>query len=346
MKEVYIFSIVFVAIALAFIAANYLFHRILQDQKNALLKIASVFIGMILAIAVLVLFVPGLADSQREKILGLLGLLISGAFALSSTTFLGNALAGMMIRTTGSVKPGDFIKVNDYFGQVSEQGPFHVKIQIENRGTTTLPNLYLTTNPVEVMREKGTVISTDVSLGYDVSRQKIKQCLEKAAKEAEFVLPPFFVHVINLGDFSVVYRVMGILKETDKLLSARSNLNEAVLDALHEAGIEIVSPAFMNQRQVNDTIFIPKKERVKKEEAPRQYLEDITFDDAKHAGSLEKKKEVLENLKNNLIEIEKELSTNTDPERTQTLNARLSKIKNYIDALKMDIEEETKSANS
>ncbi len=345
MKQLYIFAIVFIAIALAFIAANYLFHRILKDQKNALVKVASVFIGLILAIAVLVLFVPGLADSQREKILGLLGLLISGAFALSSTTFLGNALAGMMIRSVGSIKPGDFIKVNDYFGQVSDQGPFHVKIQVENRGMTTLPNLYLTTNPVEVMREKGTVISTEVSLGYDVSRHKIRECLEKAAKAADFVQEPYFVHVISLGDFSVVYRVMGILKETDKLLSARSSLNESVLDALHEADIEIVSPTFMNQRQVNEQVFIPQKERVKKE-ASQQYLEDFTFDEAKQAGSVEKKKEVIERMKTNLIEIEKEIAACTDPGRRQVLEDRLTKTKNYIEHLQQAVDELTKESQS
>lgn len=32
-----------------------------------------------------------------------------------------------------------------------------------------------------------------------------------------------------------------------------------VMDTLHEHGIEIVSPTFMNQRQVNDIAFIPAK---------------------------------------------------------------------------------------
>ena len=44
------------------------------------------------------------------------------------------------------------------------------------------------------------------------------------------------------------YKVSGFLAEVKQLIAARSNLHRKVLDVLHEAGVEIVSPNFMNQR--------------------------------------------------------------------------------------------------
>ncbi|MDD4496611.1 MAG: transport channel protein, partial [Methanosarcinaceae archaeon] len=46
-------------------------------------------------------------------------------------------------------------------------------------------------------------------------------------------------------------------------ISARSDFKKAVLDTLHEAGIEIVSPNFMNQRILKEnTICIPPKKAI------------------------------------------------------------------------------------
>jgi small-conductance mechanosensitive channel len=68
-----------------------------------------------------------------------------------------------------------------------------------------------------------------------------------------------FVFVLELGDFSITYQTAGFLEEVKYLISAESELRECMLDALHRAGIEIVSPTFMNQRQLAaERVFIPE----------------------------------------------------------------------------------------
>ena len=48
------------------------------------------------------------------------------------------------------------------------------------------------------------------------------------------------------------------MTEVKQLLSKRSQLREGILDELHGAGIEIVSPNFMNTRQIPEgKVFIP-----------------------------------------------------------------------------------------
>ncbi|MFT4677309.1 MAG: small conductance mechanosensitive channel [Patiriisocius sp.] len=54
-----------------------------------------------------------LEESTRNQILGLIGLLMSAIVALSSTAFVTNFMAAIMLRVTRPFKVGDFITVCD-----------------------------------------------------------------------------------------------------------------------------------------------------------------------------------------------------------------------------------------
>lgn len=202
-------------------------------------------------------------DEPRGQLMSLLGILVTAAIALSSTTLLGNAMAGFMLRSIRHFKAGDFIVVDNHRGRVSELGLLRTEIQTERRNLTTFPNLYLVTNPVTVVRGSGTFISATVSLGYDVPREKVEKCLLEAAEHSGLTEP--FVFVLELGDFSITYQAAGFLEEVKYLISAESELRECMLDSLHRAGIEIVSPTFMNQRQLEPKrVFIPEGSRTQR----------------------------------------------------------------------------------
>jgi len=201
-----------------------------------------------------------IGDAARGQLLSLLGLLVTGAIALSSTTFLGNGLAGIMLRAIRSFRAGDYIRVGEHVGRVSDSGVLHTEIQTEDRDLTTLPNVYLVTHPVTVLRASGTVVSAEVSLGYDVSRELVELQLIKAASLTGLSEP--FVQILDLGDYSILYRIAGFLADTKQIMTTRSNLRKAMLDSLHSAEIEIVSPAFHNQRRLtNEDSFLPTSKR-------------------------------------------------------------------------------------
>ena len=65
------------------------------------------------------------------------------------------------LRAVRNFRMGDFIRVAEHFGRVSERGLFHTEIQTENRDLTTLPNLFLVTHPVTTIRTSGTIVSTN-----------------------------------------------------------------------------------------------------------------------------------------------------------------------------------------
>ena len=135
---------------------------------------------MLVGILFLILFLP-LGDTLRGQLLSLYGLIISATIALSSTTLVGNIMAGIMLKTIGNCRPGYYITVGDYFGRISEMDLLHTEIQTEERDLTTLPNMYLVTHPVRVMQTSGTVIYVELSLGYDVSRH---QCGENSSRRS------------------------------------------------------------------------------------------------------------------------------------------------------------------
>ncbi len=273
-----------------------------------------IMLGLWAAGILIVLMVLPIGDAMRGQVLSLFGILVSAAIALSATTFVANAMAGVMLRAVRNFRSGDFVRCGDHFGRVSERGLFHIEIQNEDRDLITLPNLYLVTNPVTTVRSSGTIVSATVSLGYDVHRKQIEACLLEAAEQTGLTDP--FVQVSGLGDFSVVYRIAGLLTEVKQLLSTRSRLRGAVLDSLHEAGIEIVSPNFVNSRPLADgTVHIPRNSTSSKTTdesgADSPSPEDLVFDKAEEAESLEE-----------LQAHHKELA-----ERIQAMKSKLSEIK-------------------
>jgi small-conductance mechanosensitive channel len=247
---------------------------------------------------VLIILVLPIGDATQSDLLRLLGLLLTAVIALSSTTFVANAMAGFMLRAVRSFRPGDFVRVGEQFGRVTARGLFHTEIQTEDRDLTTLPNLYLISNPITVFRASGTIVSATVSLGYDNSHSRIEPLLVEAANHAGLKDP--FVQITELGDFSVTYRVAGFLPEVKQILTARSNLRAMMLDNLHSAGVEIVSPAFMTQRRIAEqTRTVPQepKPQAKRTPTPEDNIpEELIFDKAEQAERLEQLKRIRDQL--------------------------------------------------
>ncbi|MBL4782434.1 MAG: hypothetical protein JKX92_09350 [Porticoccaceae bacterium] len=66
----------------------------------------------IVAIILLVLTLP-VGEATKGDLLSLLGLVFTGIFALSSTSFVSNTMAGFMLRSVKSFRHGDFVRVGE-----------------------------------------------------------------------------------------------------------------------------------------------------------------------------------------------------------------------------------------
>lgn len=293
-------------------------------------QIATVLV-VIFGLVFLVLTLPVAADT-RGQLIGLLGVALTGIIAVSSTTFVTNAMAGLMLRILKNFKPGDWIQIGDNFGRVSEQGLLHTEIQTEDRDLTTIPNLLMVTQPVKVVHDSGTIVSATISLGYDAPRSQVKNLLIEAATEVGLSDP--FVRVVELGDFSVTYRIGGFLEEVATLLAVRSRLRAAAMDALHQARIEIVSPTFMNQRPTTEPVFPPFESRA---DVPHDISEDIAFDKATRASRLALVESMVAERKSAIDEAKKRRKSPETSERADAENL-IVRMESEIEALDQLIE--------
>lgn len=281
--------------------------------SRQLLMLALTFVGVV-AIA---LALP-VSDSSRNQVITLIGLVISGIFAFSSSTIFSNIMAGTMLRVTRPFRTGDFIEVGDCFGRVVERGLLDTEIQTENRELVALPNTYLITHPIYVTRSSGCIVSTTLSLGYDVHHSHVETLLLEAATTSGLDEP--FVQVLELGDYSITYKVSGMLEDVKSLLTARSNLRRNVLDSLHGGDVEIVSPAFMNQRRLPDNARMIPARAKRTVLGSGSAVEDVVFDKAEKAEQYDtSKRELIEHIKACTSELEE--AVDNDKERLKTLLA-------------------------
>ncbi|MCP5527983.1 MAG: mechanosensitive ion channel [Verrucomicrobiales bacterium] len=302
---------------------RYILHAHL-DTHGQRFRNQSVMLALTAIIVIVVVLSLPLTESLRGQVLTLLGILLSASIALASTTLVANGMAGLMIRGIRSFRIGDFITTGDHFGRVTEIGLFHTEIQTEDRDLTTLPNLYLVANPVKTILRSGTIVSATVSLGYDVPRGRIEAALLEAAEACR--LKEAFVQIRELGDFSVTYRIAGFLAEVKTLLTVRSALRAAIMDALHARRIEIVSPRFQNTRTLtNDQVFIPPASDPPASETPSPTAETIVFDKAEAAASIESLRATCDKLAGRMGELQQAAKEAEGAER-EKLEAELTRL--------------------
>lgn len=292
-------SIVVVGLAIAWLINWFFKHK--HDGTEGLLYPLLTWLNAFVAVVAIVILLP-ISEETRGQILSLLGVVLTAVIALSSTTFVSNAMAGLMLQATKPFRPGDYIRVNDQFGRVTRRSLVYTQIQTEWRDLTTLPNMLLVTNAVNVLHREGTIISAEVSIGYDVTYTQVEELMLQAGAEAGLEEP--FVLVNELLDHAVSYRVCGFLPSIDNLLSARSSLRKTILEQMHGNGVEIVSPSFMNQRQLDPLLkVIPEQPVLRAGRKPGKNStapEAKIFDKAVEAASIEELKLNLEKAREEL----------------------------------------------
>ena len=265
-----------------------------------------VMLAVTLAVVVILILLLPVPDDTIASLLQVFGLAVTALITLSSTTIAANMMAGLMLGRVGAFKPGDFIRVfgpgGETFGRVTARGLFHVEIQSEERDLMTVPNSYMIMHPVRTVRQDGTIVTCELTLGYDVPHGKIETLLGRAVEKAG--LTDAYVQIRELGDFSVTYRAAGFLKDVKSLLTARRRLRAAILDTLHGAGIEIVSPTFMNQRRVEEPVIAA---RSRKDPMAKSAFEAVIFDKAEDAERVERVREALETAKAKVKDLEAQL---------------------------------------
>lgn len=211
---------------------------------------------VILAFAVIIVFpyIPG-SDSPAFKGLSIFfGIL----FSLGSTSAISNIVAGIVITYMRPFKIGDRVEIGGTIGDITERSLLVTRVKTIKNLDVTIPNSSILGNHIinfttNAAQDMGIILHTSVTIGYDVSSNEVLKALIEGAKNTEFILsePSPFVLIKSLDDFYVNYEVNAYTKNPEKGSAIYSMLHENLKNALHNAGIEILSPHYQAVRDGN-----------------------------------------------------------------------------------------------
>ncbi|PQB05375.1 mechanosensitive ion channel domain-containing protein [Aureitalea marina] len=198
-------------------------------------------------------YLPGSDSPVFQGISVFLGLLIS----LGSSSAIGNIIAGLVITYMRAFKIGDRVKIGETTGDVIEKSLLVTRVRTIKNEEVTIPNSFIlngsTINYTAASQERGLILNTAITIGYDVPWRDVHKLLISAAIKTELIMeePGPFVFQTGLDDFYVSYQINAYTHQPEKAAAIYSELHANIQDAFNEAGVEILSPHYRAARDGN-----------------------------------------------------------------------------------------------
>ncbi len=220
---------------------------------------------LLLAFMMIVIF-PYLPGSDSPIFKGV-SVFIGVLFTFSSAGALGNIVAGLVLTYMRSFTVGDSVKIGDVSGDIIEKSLLVTRIRTTKNEVISIPNSQVmnahTINYSMDAPEKGLIVHTNITMGYEIPWQRVHELAIKAARKVEFIEqdPPPFVVQGSLDDFYVTYQVNAYTKNPNRQAAIYSELHKNLLDEFHAADIELLSPHYRAMRD-GSTKEVPPKNGV------------------------------------------------------------------------------------
>ena len=233
------------------------------DWANPTYQIIRV---LIFAFMIVVIF-PYLPGSESPIFKGV-SVFLGFLFTFGSAGSLSNIIAGILLTYMRAFKINDRVKLGDVTGDVVAKTLLATRIRTIKNEIISIPNSTVmnsqTTNYSSDAPDKGLIIYTTVTIGYDVPWRLMHEVLIEAALRTELILkePQPFVLQTSLDDFYVSYQINSYIREANKQAVIYSNLHQNIQDVCNEKGVEILSPHYRAARDGNMTTipsdYLPK----------------------------------------------------------------------------------------
>ncbi len=222
------------------------------DWANPTYQIVRI-ITFFFMLVVIFPYLPGSDSPVFQGISVFLGFL----FTFGSAGSLSNIIAGLVLTYMRLFKIGDRVKIGEVTGDVIEKSLLVTRIRTIKNEIISIPNSTVmsshTINYCSDAVEKGLILHTTITIGYDVPWKQVHQALLDAADRTDMVLkdPQPFVLQTSLEDFYVAYQINAYTREPNKQAVMYSQLHQNIQDCCNESGIEILSPHYRAARDGN-----------------------------------------------------------------------------------------------
>jgi small-conductance mechanosensitive channel len=218
-----------------------------QDTVRATRRLVQIGIWLF-ALAMAYPYLPGAQTEAFKGMSVLLGLMVS----LGASSMLGQAFSGLIVTYNHTMRVGEYVRVGDVEGTVTEVGTFTTRVRTGMGEELTIPNTLVvgsvTCNYSRSVPGSGYIVDTVLTIGYDAPWRQVRAMMLEAARRTEGVsaTPPPKVFQTALSDYYAEYRLIG------HALASRPRPRAEVLDQLHanlqdvfnENGVQIMSPHY------------------------------------------------------------------------------------------------------
>ena len=192
---------------------------------------------------------PYLPGSETEAFKGV-SVFVGLMFTLGSAGIVQHVMSGFMITYSRALRVGDFVKIGDVEGTVTQIGILSTKVRTPRREEITIPNAVVTAQTTvdysRVAPGEGVMTPTSVTIGYDTPWRQIEALLLAAAERTAGIRrePRPIVIQAALEDFYVRYVLMVSLEQQDRKALLLHQLHANIQDLFNEYGVQIMSPNY------------------------------------------------------------------------------------------------------
>jgi small-conductance mechanosensitive channel len=195
-------------------------------------------------------YLPGSGTEAFKGLSVLVGLMIS----LGASNLVGQAASGLILTYGRVFRKGEYVRVAEHEGTVTEMGMFATRIRTGLGEELTISNSRIldstTKNYSRAVKGAGYVLDTTVTIGYDTAWRQVHAMLIKAALRTEGVLaePAPVVFQTALSDWYPEYRLVcqAIPSDPRPRALVLSQLHANIQDVFNEYGVQIMSPQYMD----------------------------------------------------------------------------------------------------
>ncbi|YBD09644.1 mechanosensitive ion channel family protein [Klebsiella pneumoniae] len=228
------------------------------ETVSATRRLISVVIWLF-ALSAAYPFLPGANSLAFKGISVFFGLMLT----LGSTGVMTHAMSGLVLIYSRALRKGDWIRLADNEGQVSEIGVLATKILTRENYIVTVPNAVVVSGKIVNLSAEsadgGVNLTTSVTIGYDTPWRQVHALLELAARRTPGIDQQIAPVVRKLGllDWYTSYELQVRLLPTTKLPDGRNALHSSIIDVFNEFGVQIMSPNFVMQPKA--AVVVPQE---------------------------------------------------------------------------------------
>ncbi|GIW54642.1 MAG: mechanosensitive ion channel protein [Nitrospiraceae bacterium] len=262
------------------------FHRDWASPTYKIVRFLVIVFGAIAAFP----YIPGSRSEAFRAISIFLGVL----FSLGSTGAISNIISGLVLTYMRPFQIGDRVKIADTIGDVTARELLVTRVRTIKNVDITIPNVMVLSSHIinfsSSAKDRGLILHTSVTIGYDAPWRTVHKLLIDAAKATTHILekPEPFVLQTSLDDFYVTYEINAYTNEPSKMATIYAELHQNIQDKFNEAGVEIMSPHYSQIRDGNKTT-IPEEYLPKTYEAPAFRIAPLeTFMGKREESSLQR----------------------------------------------------------